>query len=129
LFDTGHDRESLVAFTRSPAIEKEGARAFASRILQGHLNDLLGNRAAAIDAYEEALAIDPGLAYRHDQWKLVLDRAYVEKCLTAPFVRRQMPRPGTVDGQSLGARAARKWPIRAFSLACPAELPMSFCIQ
>lgn len=83
-----HDRESLDAFSRSSALEKEGARAFASRIWQGHLNDLFGNRAAAIDAYKEALAIDPGLAYRHDQWKLVLDRAYVEKCLTTPFVRR-----------------------------------------
>ena len=88
LFDTGHDRESLDAFGRSSAIEKEGARAFASRIWQGHMNDLLGNRAAAVAAYKEALAIDPGLAYRHDQWKMVLDRSYVEERLITPFKRR-----------------------------------------
>jgi len=52
------------------------------------MNDVLRNRAAAIEAYKEALAIDPGLAYRHDQWKMVLDRAYVEDRLITPFVRR-----------------------------------------
>jgi tetratricopeptide (TPR) repeat protein len=88
LFDTGHDRESLDAFSRSSALEREGARAFASRIWQGHMNDLLGHRNEALAAYKDALAIDTGATYRHDQWKLVLDRAYVEECLTTPFVRR-----------------------------------------
>jgi tetratricopeptide (TPR) repeat protein len=85
LFDTGRYRESLEAFTKGTTLEKEGARAFASRVWQGHMNDLLGNRAAAVAAYKDALAIDPGLSYEHNQWKMVLNRDYVGERLATPF--------------------------------------------
>jgi len=85
LFDGGSDREALAAFARTASLEKTGVVAFAARVWQGHMNDLLGNRAAALELYKEALKIDPGLAMTHSQWGMTIDRAWVEDRLTTPF--------------------------------------------
>jgi tetratricopeptide (TPR) repeat protein len=85
LYDSGYHQESLAAFTKTAALEKTGVTAFAARVWQGHMNDLLGNRAAALDFYKEALKIDPGLAMTHSQWGMTIDRAWVEERLVTPF--------------------------------------------
>ncbi|HSA96742.1 MAG TPA: tetratricopeptide repeat protein, partial [Acidobacteriota bacterium] len=87
LYDSGYDRESLAAFGKTAALEKTGVIVFAARVWQGHMNDLLGDRAAALNFYKEALEIDPGLAMTHSQWGMTIDRAWVEDRLASPFKR------------------------------------------
>lgn len=88
LYDSRADRESLEAFRKTAELEKTGVTAFAARAWIGHMNDLLGDRPAALDAYREALKIDPGTAMRHSQWGVTIDRAWVEARLAFPFSRK-----------------------------------------
>lgn len=85
LFDSGYYREGLESFGNSSELEKAGVWAFASRVWQGHMNDLLGNRAAALAFYKEALNLDPGVPMQHSQWGMMIDRAWVEERLATPF--------------------------------------------
>ncbi|MEN6561798.1 MAG: hypothetical protein ABFD52_13590 [Acidobacteriota bacterium] len=87
LYDSGRDRESLAAFEKTAALEKTGVTAFAALVWQGHMNDLIGNRAAAVDFYKRALKIDTGSAMKHSQWRMTIDRAWVEDRLAVPFAR------------------------------------------
>jgi tetratricopeptide (TPR) repeat protein len=85
LFDNGHFREALESFTKTTALETTGVTAFAARVWQGHMNDLLGNRVAALAHYREALRLDPGVPMQHSQWGMTIDRNWVEERLSAPF--------------------------------------------
>jgi tetratricopeptide (TPR) repeat protein len=88
LYDSRADRESLAAFQKTAELEKAGVTAFAARVWIGHMNDLLGNRPAALDGYREALKIDPGTAMRHSQWRMTIDRDWAEARLATPFSRQ-----------------------------------------
>jgi tetratricopeptide (TPR) repeat protein len=85
LFDSGSYREGLASFVRTAELEKTGVTAFAARVWQGHMNDLVGNRKAALACYKEALRLDPGIPMRHDQWGMTIDRSWVEERLAVPF--------------------------------------------
>lgn len=85
LYDSGDNPEALAAFDRTAALEAKGLTAFAARVWQGHMSDLLGRRAAAMDFYRQALKIDPGMAMTHSQWGMTIDRAWVEERLALPF--------------------------------------------
>ncbi len=88
LYDSRYDKESLAAFLKTAELEKTGVTAFAALVWQGHMNDLLRNRPAALECYKAALAIDPGTAMKHSQWGMTIDRAWVEERLRAPFARK-----------------------------------------
>ncbi len=88
LYDSRADRESLAALQKTAGLEKTGVTAFAARVWIGHMNDLLGNRPAALEAYKEALKIDPGTAMLHSQWRMTIDRDWVETRLATPFARQ-----------------------------------------
>ena len=85
LYDSGHYREGLDAFGKAAAIGKTGVTAFAARVWQGHMNDLLGDRAAALACYREAKKIDPGVPMKHSQWGMTIDGAWVEERINSPF--------------------------------------------
>lgn len=89
LYDSGYDRESLAAFAKTAALEKTGVTAFAACVWQGHMNDLLGNRAAALEFYREALKLDSGTAMTHSQWGMTIDLAWVEDRLASPFTGKR----------------------------------------
>ncbi len=88
LYDSGDNRDSLAAFGKTAALEKTGVTAFAARVWEGHMDDLLGNRSAALEFYKEALKLDPGTAMTHSQWRMTIDRAWVEERLATPFARK-----------------------------------------
>lgn len=85
LFDSGDYREALESFNRTSMLVSGGVTAFASRVWQGHMHDLLGDRAAALACYKEALKLDPGMPMTHSQWGMTIDRAWVEDRLAVPF--------------------------------------------
>ena len=55
----------------------------------GHLSDLLGNRPQALACYREALKLDTGDSMQHGQYRMTIDRAWVETRLTVPFSRKK----------------------------------------
>jgi tetratricopeptide (TPR) repeat protein len=86
LFDSGFDEESLAAFLKTGAApDVDGLLRFASYVWQGHLNDLFGRRGDALAAYRKALEVDTGESITHGQYRMVIDRAWVEARLKAPF--------------------------------------------
>ena len=87
LFDSGFYRESLVSFDRTAALEQTGLLAFTSWVWKGHLNDLLGNRPQALACYRQAMKLDTGESMRHGQYRMTIDRAWVELRLNVPFSR------------------------------------------
>jgi tetratricopeptide (TPR) repeat protein len=89
LFDSGDNREALAAFGKTAGLEKTGVTAFAARVWEGHMSDLLKDRAAALSFYKEALKIDPGMAMTHSQWGMTIDRAWVEERLSTPFTGKK----------------------------------------
>lgn len=62
-------------------------RRFQALVWKGHLLDLLGKRTDAIVEYEAALKVTGSPTFRHDQWKMVIDRKWIEERLKTPFSR------------------------------------------
>ena len=89
LYDSVHYREGMDAFGKAAAIGKTGVTAFAARVWQGHMNDLLGDRAAALACYGEAKKIDPGVPMKHSQWGMTIDGAWVEERIRSPFTGKK----------------------------------------
>lgn len=87
LFDSQRYAESLDAFNRAALLVPEGSSTwrFAVPVWRGMLNDLLGKREIALDFYREALRVSGNPVMQHTQFSLVLDRAWVEKRIEAPF--------------------------------------------
>ena len=61
---------------------------FAGLVWQGHVLDLLGHRAEALGRYEDALKVPGSPSMQHGQYKLTIDKQWVEERLKSPFVRR-----------------------------------------
>lgn len=93
LYDARSYRPAIACFRR---ITDQGGRGccvilrFSAHVWQGHLHDLLERRQDALKHYESALSLERnnrGLSMRHDQYGMVVDRAWVTARLKAPFVR------------------------------------------
>jgi tetratricopeptide (TPR) repeat protein len=88
LYDGENYKEALVAFrTAQEQTQGNSARAFAVMVWQGHLLDLLGQRAEALKRYQAALEIPGKLEMRHDQYGMRLNRQWVQERLKEPFRR------------------------------------------
>jgi hypothetical protein len=85
LFDGGTYPESLEAFQRGRELSTGKGDLFGALVWTGMINDLLGNRAAAVASYAEALKNDPGFTLQHDQYGLRIGRAWIEERLKSPF--------------------------------------------
>ncbi|OGD24513.1 MAG: hypothetical protein A2Y69_13425 [Candidatus Aminicenantes bacterium RBG_13_59_9] len=55
----------------------------------GLLKDLLGRRPEALTYYREALRFDTGQSMRFDQFKIRMDKDWLEERLKKPFVRER----------------------------------------
>jgi tetratricopeptide (TPR) repeat protein len=85
LYDTKRYKDALVAFEQMA--EAHGPRCGNALVWQGHIQDLLGNREAAIECYRAAIRVGvPPL--QHGQYGINMSRAYAEHYLSRPYVRR-----------------------------------------
>jgi len=89
LYDGRHYEKALDALARLAAVAKGESphRQFVAIVWQGIVLDLLGRREEALGRYRDALALGVDLDMRHDQYKLVINRAWVEQRLKQPFHR------------------------------------------
>jgi len=85
LFDGGFYPESLGAFRKCREVSTAKGDVFGALVWMGNINDLQGNREAAVSCYTEAVKNDPGWTLQHDQYGLRINKAWVEERLRSPF--------------------------------------------
>lgn len=85
LFDGGYYKESFYAFQKVSVLNPSKFYHFTTLVWMGHLKDLLGSREEALKYYQEALTYDTGGTMRHDQYRLQINRKWVEERLKTPF--------------------------------------------
>jgi tetratricopeptide (TPR) repeat protein len=85
LFDSGYYAESFAAFKRVSEMDVSKLYKFTSYTWIGHLKDLEGKREEAIKYYKLALEYDTGDTMQHSQFRMKINRRWVEKRLKTPF--------------------------------------------
>ena len=86
LYDGKYHAEALDAMTRVAQTDSDWR--FAALVWRGHLLDLLGRRQEAIASYQEALKVPGTPSMEHSQYKLIIDKQWVEERLKTPFDRK-----------------------------------------
>jgi tetratricopeptide (TPR) repeat protein len=90
LYDGEFHAEALDAFRRAAERAKPlDSTHFMALVWQGHVLDLLGRREEAMQSYRLALKESGGSPILHDQYRMRLDRAWVEERLKEPFRRER----------------------------------------
>ncbi len=89
LYDSADYPQSLTCMETLYNQESSELYKFAALVWMGHLSDLLGKRAKALEYYRAALKHDPGVAMSHSQYGMTIDRRWVEERLATPFVRNK----------------------------------------
>jgi tetratricopeptide (TPR) repeat protein len=85
LYDSRHYQEALEAAAQ---MERGDAMyRFTGLVWQGHILDLLNRRAEAVARYTEALKVPGSPAMQHGQYKLTINKQWVEERLKTPFTR------------------------------------------
>jgi tetratricopeptide (TPR) repeat protein len=100
LFGLGHYHESFDCFERVSGLQREGLEKFVALGWMGLLKDLLGERTEALKHYQEALKFDTGESMQHDQFKIQMDKKWVEERLKKPFslqTSAEIPAKPTAD--------------------------------
>lgn len=87
LYDGKHYTESLECFKKAYQTTTDRDYQFLALVWQGQLLDLMGRRDAAIEVYKAAETTGSQEAFRHDQYKLRIDQAWVQQRLQTPFKR------------------------------------------
>jgi predicted esterase len=83
LFADNFKDEAYNSFSKATDITF--ALNFASLVWMGHLKDLNNQRNEAVVLYHNALDVYPGFPVRHDNWKIVIDKTWIEERLIVPF--------------------------------------------
>jgi tetratricopeptide (TPR) repeat protein len=88
LFEAGRYSEALDAFGRLSQVETDPKSGwhFGALAWMGLVNDVLHQRDAALSFYRRALATNSNATLNHEQFSLVIDRAWVEDRLQKPFI-------------------------------------------
>jgi tetratricopeptide (TPR) repeat protein len=87
LFGRDQYEASADCFGRVAALEKDGLDKFAALGWLGLLSDLRGKRTEALAHYREALKYDTGESMRHDQFRITMNKKWLEERLKTPFSR------------------------------------------
>ncbi len=87
LYDGRHYSESFEAFKKSAGFGTSEGDRFGGFVWMGITKDVLGERDKAIEFYREALKHDSGRTMQHDQYRLRINKAWVEERLKTPFKR------------------------------------------
>jgi tetratricopeptide (TPR) repeat protein len=88
LYDGKYYEEALQAFRRAAELAKRGTSwEFGALVWQGHILDLLGRREEGLQAYKSAIEKDKGQTLNHGQYRMTVNRGWVEKRLIKPFQR------------------------------------------
>lgn len=85
LFDSGYYPEAFIAMEKISQMETSKLYIFTAYTWMGHLKDLMGKREEALKYYKRALDYDTGDSMSHSQFRIRIDRAWVEKRLEIPF--------------------------------------------
>ncbi len=108
LYDADRLPEALDCFAKIDGLEADRLIRYAARGWRGLIEDLRGNRDAALERYKEALQIDPGETMNLSGQRIQINRRWLETRLQKPFVRESevsLPeRPAAADLISAVAR-------------------------
>jgi tetratricopeptide (TPR) repeat protein len=85
LFDSGYCTESFVSFVKVSKMEVAKLYKFSAYTWMGHLKDLMGEREEAVGYYQKALEYDTGDTMQHSQFRMRINRKWVEERLKRPF--------------------------------------------
>jgi len=85
LFDSGYYPEAFIAMEKVSQMETSKLYIFTAYTWMGQLKDLLGEREEALKYYKRALDHDTGDTMTHSQFRMRINRAWVEKRLQTPF--------------------------------------------
>ncbi len=85
LFDSGYYPEAFISMEKVSQMETSNLYIFTAYTWMGQLKDLLGEREEALKYYKRALDSDTGDTMTHSQFRMRINRAWVEKLLETPF--------------------------------------------
>jgi tetratricopeptide (TPR) repeat protein len=89
LFDSGYYPEAFTAMEKVSEMETSELYIFTAYAWMGQLKDLMGEREEALKYYKRALDHDTGDTMTHSQFRMRINRAWVEKRLETPFTWKQ----------------------------------------
>jgi tetratricopeptide (TPR) repeat protein len=85
LFDSGNYQEAFIAMEKVSRMETSKLYIFTAYTWMGQLKDLMGDREEALRYYKLALDFDTGDSMTHSQFRMRINRAWVEKLLKRSF--------------------------------------------
>ncbi len=85
LFDSGYYPEAFTAMEKVSRMETSKLYIFSAYTWMGQIKDLMGEREEALKYYKRALDHDTGDTMTHSQFRMRINRAWVEKRLEIPF--------------------------------------------
>jgi tetratricopeptide (TPR) repeat protein len=83
LFADDYHNEAFTSFSK--ATDSTFFGSFGSLVWMGHIKDLNNKRNDAVAYYQKALDVYPGFPIQHDNWKMVIDKAWIEERIKFPF--------------------------------------------
>jgi tetratricopeptide (TPR) repeat protein len=92
LFDSGYYPEAFISLEKILGLKSPELDKFTALTWMGHLLDLQGQRARAVEYYQKALEHDSGGAMQHGQYGMTINRQWVEERLKTPFSLQKKPK-------------------------------------
>jgi tetratricopeptide (TPR) repeat protein len=85
LFGSGYYPEAFISMEKVSEMDVDRLYIFTAYTWMGQLKDLMGEREEALKYYKRALDHDEGDTMTHSQFRMRINRAWVEKLLERPF--------------------------------------------